>query len=74
MRRAVDPNLIFDCVVSRDQDPSEGQPTEGLRSSFMPEEVVPASVARVYLENSGKTFAVTTYGETIEIFAVGEPQ
>lgn len=71
LRRAVDPNLIFDCVVSRDQDPSEGQPTEGLLSSFMPEEVVPASVARVYLENRGKTFAVTTFGDTIELVQIG---
>jgi hypothetical protein len=72
LRRAIDPNLLFDCRRSLNPYSTDDEPSEGLRESVMPEGVVPASVARIFIQNRSKTFAVTTYGETIEIRAVGE--
>lgn len=67
LKRAFDPSILVNCVMDIDPNPKNPHPTEGLRSSVMPEGVVPASVARIYLKNQGTVFSITTYGDKIEV-------
>lgn len=72
LRRAVDQNLVFDCVAPRNPKSDKVEPTDGFRSSIMPEGMVPASVARIYLEKHGNVFAFTVFGESAEVIKIGE--
>lgn len=67
LKRAFNPDVLFDC--RRDLEPNSNglELTDIPSSSVMPEGIIPASVARIYLKQRDKVFSITTYDDKIEI-------
>ena len=67
IKKARDLSDALDCALLIKLSENDVFPSDGFYFNITPDAVVPASVARVYLRNRGKIFAITTFGEEIQI-------
>lgn len=72
IKKARDLSNLLDCALLIKLSENDVFPSDGLYFNITPDAVVPASVARVYLRNRGKIFAITTFDDEIQIEEVAK--